>query len=88
LGAYQKHLAVLASASGIFLPAVFWLNTAFNRLPYDLVCCCQWGILTGLLDRQEILSGLLIQFGWTAAALLLYRLVWTRGVRHYEAVGG
>jgi ABC-type uncharacterized transport system permease subunit len=45
-------------------------------------------ILVGLLDQQEIISGLLIQIGWTIAALLLYRLVWTRGVRHYEAVGG
>lgn len=45
-------------------------------------------VLTGRLTPSEILTGLAIQFGWAVAAVLLYRLAWTRGLRHYAAVGG
>lgn len=65
-----------------------WMQTLAKILPFRYMSAFPVEILTGLLDQQEIISGLLIQVGWTVAALLLYRLVWTRGIRHYEAVGG
>ena len=45
-------------------------------------------ILTGQLSRGEILFGFTVQIAWGTLAFLLYRLIWTRGIRHYEAVGG
>jgi ABC-2 type transport system permease protein len=36
----------------------------------------------------ELVAGLLIQASWVVAAYALTRFVWSRGIRHYEAVGG
>jgi ABC-2 type transport system permease protein len=36
----------------------------------------------------DLYRGLLIQGAWVVAAYLLARLVWSRGIRKYSAVGG
>lgn len=75
------HLAPI-----LLLPG--WMQKLARVLPFRYMSAFPVEILIGFLDKKEMLVGLLIQLGWTAAAFLLYRLVWTRGVRHYEAVGG
>lgn len=65
-----------------------WMQSLAKILPFRYMSAFPVEILTGFLDKNEIFSGLMIQLGWTITAYLLYRLVWIRGVRHYEAVGG
>ncbi len=57
-------------------------------LPFRYMSAFPVEVLTGQLDRGETLVGFIIQLGWTITAVALYRLVWTRGVRRYEAIGG
>jgi ABC-2 type transport system permease protein len=45
-------------------------------------------LLTGHLSPAEIVLGFSIQVGWLLAAVILYRVVWRNGLRHYSAVGG
>ena len=45
-------------------------------------------VLTGQLEGGELLAGFACQVGWLSVAVLLYALVWRRGLRHYTAVGG
>jgi ABC-2 type transport system permease protein len=75
------HLAPFA-----LLPA--WMQTLARILPFRYMSAFPVEVLIGQLSRQETLVGMVIQLGWTLAAFLLYRWVWTCGVRRYEAIGG
>ncbi len=75
------HLAPVS-----LLPA--WLQGPARILPFRYMSAFPVEILTGQLSPGEIRLGFAIQILWTITAFVLYRLVWVRGVRHYEAVGG
>ncbi|MBW6466703.1 MAG: ABC-2 family transporter protein [Brevefilum sp.] len=64
------------------------MQTLARLLPFRYMSAFPVEVLTGQLGVQETLTGLAIQLGWTVLAIVLYRWVWTRGIRHYEAVGG
>ena len=70
----------------VLLPAR--MQTLARVLPFRYMSAFPVEVLLGQLDRQETWAGLAIQLGWTLVAFLLYRWVWTRGVRRYEAIGG
>jgi ABC-2 type transport system permease protein len=75
------HLAPIA-----LLP--HWLQSPAKILPFRYMSAFPVEILTGQLSGQEISIGFSLQLTWALIAWLLYRFVWSRGVRHYEAVGG
>jgi ABC-2 type transport system permease protein len=64
------------------------MQTLARILPFRYMSAFPVEVLIGQLNHQETLLGFAIQAGWTVAAILLYRWVWSRGVRRYEAVGG
>jgi ABC-2 type transport system permease protein len=70
----------------VLLPA--WMQTLARILPFRYMSAFPVEVLIGQLNRQETLVGMAIQLGWTLVAFLLYRWVWTCGVRRYEAIGG
>jgi ABC-2 type transport system permease protein len=45
-------------------------------------------ILTGHLTANEIMLGFMIQAGWLAFTVILFRVVWKSGLKQYSAVGG
>lgn len=58
-------------------------------LPYYYQMYFPAAILTGRINSpQEAATGLVIQFCWAVALLLLGRVLWTRGLREHTAVGG
>lgn len=68
------------------LPAPMYKVAMFTPFPYEY-----WfplGVFLGRLDQKEILSGFIGQFTWIFAFYLICRWVWSRGIRHYTAVGG
>ncbi len=69
-----------------FLPD--WMQTLARILPFRYMSAFPVEVLTGQLSRNELTLGFGIQVGWTLAAWLLYRLIWLRGIQHYEAIGG
>jgi ABC-2 type transport system permease protein len=75
------HLAPVA-----LLPPA--MQTLARVLPFRYMSAFPVEVLTGQLSRQETLTGFAVQAAWTLAAILLYRWVWTHGVRRYEAIGG
>lgn len=75
------HLAPIALLPG-------WMQTLARILPFRYMSAFPVEILTGQLTLNDIQLGFIVQAGWVLFAWLLYRLVWTHGVRHYEAVGG
>jgi ABC-2 type transport system permease protein len=57
-------------------------------LPFRYMVGFPVEILTGRLASSEIVSGLIIQSLWLALALVAALVIWRRGIRRYEAVGG
>ena len=57
-------------------------------LPYRYTLGFPIEVLMGRLGPSEIWAGLGWQAGWLAVVLLLYRLIWRRGLRRYAATGG
>lgn len=56
-------------------------------LPFRTAIDLPVSILIGRASWPEIRSGLLIAAGWILLFLLLYRVLYTLGLRRYEAVG-
>jgi len=64
------------------------LQTAALILPFRSMVAFPVEVLTGQLQGQALLTGFAIQTAWLVAAVILYRLVWKRGLRRYAAIGG
>jgi ABC-2 type transport system permease protein len=58
-----------------------------NVLPFRWLVAFPVELLLGRLTLQEALLGLAMQGLWLTISLLVLRLVWRAGVRHYSAVG-
>jgi ABC-2 type transport system permease protein len=58
-----------------------------DSLPFKYIYYFPLTLALGRLTGPEILSGLALQAAWTAALVLLARVLWLRGLRRHEAVG-
>ncbi len=68
----------------MFPPAVL---PVLDWLPFRYMLSFSTEIVLGRVEGAQILSGLLVQFGWVALFWLLVRVLWRLGVRSYSAVG-
>lgn len=73
-------------APTVLLPV--WMRGLANVLPFRYMLGFPVEILVGQLRAVEIGQGFLFQAGWLATALVLYALLWRRGIRRYAAIGG
>lgn len=64
------------------------LRALATVLPFRYMVAFPVEVLTGQLPPAGIRYGFLIQAGWLAVALVLYAVLWRKGVKHYAAVGG
>ena len=68
------------------LPPVVQKILLFTPFPYQLFFPVN--IYLGRITGEVLYYGLAVQLGWVIAAYALARLVWSRGIRKYSAVGG
>jgi viologen exporter family transport system permease protein len=68
------------------LPPPLFQALQFTPFPYQLFFPVN--VYLGRITGNALLVGLAIQAGWVVATYLLARLVWSRGIRKYSAVGG
>ncbi len=68
------------------LPPALAKALAFTPFPYQLYFPVS--IYLGHTTGPALYQGLLTQICWVAAAYLLARMVWSRGIKRYSAVGG
>ena len=64
------------------------LRALATVLPFRYMVAFPVEVLTGQLPPAGIRYGFLIQAGWLAVALVLYAVLWRKGVKHYAAVWG
>jgi ABC-2 type transport system permease protein len=64
------------------------LQTAATVLPFRYMVGFPVEVLTGQLNAAETWTGLALQAGWLAIALVMFTALWQAGVKRYSAVGG
>lgn len=74
------------AAPTLLLPPA--LRVAAVILPFRYMVGFPAEVLTGQLDGAQLAVGFAAQLGWLATAVLLYQIMWRRGVKQYTAVGG
>ena len=68
------------------MPAGF--QVALKWLPFYYELFCPIAIFLERLKGAEMYQALAIQGGWLLVSLGIARLMWKRGLGHYQAVGG
>jgi ABC-2 type transport system permease protein len=68
------------------LPPVLAKVLFFTPFPYQMFFPVS--IYVGKITGAMMYQGLIIQFLWVVAFYVLARVVWSRGIRKYSAVGG
>lgn len=64
------------------------LQKAAIILPFRYMVAFPVEVLAGWVSGGELVYGLSLQIFWLVAAVVLYRIIWQRGLRSYSAVGG
>jgi ABC-2 type transport system permease protein len=64
------------------------LRALARALPFRYMLGFPVELLTGQLGPAEVGRGFAVQAVWLAVALVLYSVLWRRGMRRYSAVGG
>ncbi len=64
------------------------IQTALKWLPFTYEMFFPVSVFMEKTRGAALWSGLAIQAGWLLATWGIARLMWSRGVRHYQAVGG
>jgi ABC-2 type transport system permease protein len=88
---FEVWLGLWAVLSGYLVPLElmpWWLRDAAMWLPFRGMVGAPVELMTGLASRETALFDLAVQWGWVAVALVMLRLVWTSGLRRFEAYGG
>ena len=88
LGLQDALIFLLAGqvAPVTLLPGV--LGTAARILPFRYMVAFPVEVLTGQATGTALAAGFVFQAAWLLLAVILYRVVWHKGLRRYAAVGG
>lgn len=76
--------------SGFVVPLALFpppLRAVADLLPFRSMVSLPIEILMGRLGWDKIAFGLAVGISWALGVTLIYRMLWRRGLRRYEAVG-
>ena len=68
------------------MPAWFQAILRWLPFPYELFFPVQ--VFLERVQGAELWKGLTIQAGWVLVMFAVSQMMWKRGIRHYQAVGG
>jgi len=64
------------------------IQAVMKWTPFYYELFCPIAIFLGRLQGPDLIQALAIQSGWVLAMWGAARLMWQRGLGHYQAVGG
>ena len=86
MGFYGLRIVLSGTAAPMQLfPAEF--QAALNALPFRYMLSFPLEVALNKLSPEQILSGLVIQWGWAAVFVAAVAIVWRLALRSYSAVG-
>lgn len=87
---FDVYWALLALFGGQLLPLTFLppiLQKLSEILPFRYMLSFPLEIYFGKANQAELSTGFIAQFMWLATFVGLYKILWARGVKKYEAWG-
>jgi len=90
-GLFEVWLGFFTVFSGYLVPRdllPWWARAIGEFLPFELLLALPVETMLGRVDRLEMLTGLAQQLARCAVFFLLLRLVWTAGMKRFQAFGG
>lgn len=87
----ELYFGLFSVFSGYLIPLELfphWVQRITNWLPFRFQLGFPVETLVGHLSRAQALAELATAFGWVAAFLAILGLLWTTGIRRYQAYGG
>jgi ABC-2 type transport system permease protein len=64
-----------------------WMGTAAVYSPFRSMGAFPVELLLGRVPPDQILPGFLLQIAWLGVGMVVFRALWSRGIRQYSAVG-
>lgn len=87
----RRYIDLLFSiSSGILIPFAFMpeaLRSALSFLPFRYIISAPLELLIYPLERSEVIQLLGKQFLWTVALIIIYAILWKRGLKRYAPPG-
>lgn len=87
---HEFYFSIFVMLSGQFVPVNLMpeiIQIVARYLPFQFFIYMPIQIILGKLNQQEILQGYALAAVWLVIAYLLFRWVWSRGVKQFSAVG-
>jgi ABC-2 type transport system permease protein len=87
---YRLYGIPVALFSGQFVPLQLMpkvIQDIAKYLPFQLFKYFPTQLILGKLSTQEIISGYVMGILWVVLAFILFRFVWSRGIKQFSAVG-
>lgn len=87
---YYKEILVFL-VGGILFPYQFmptWIQHVMNVLPFYGSIGLPAELLTNTGNNPNLVYYFTILTAWTLVLLLINKLLWSQGIKHYEAIGG
>ena len=87
---HEFYFALIQLFSGLFVPLTLMpslVQDIARYLPFQLLIYFPIQLILGKLSPAEITRGFIVGVIWLAISILLFRWVWSRGVKQYSAVG-
>jgi ABC-2 type transport system permease protein len=63
-------------------------GTFVEMLPLKYLAYFPAAIFLGKIEGQELIRGLIVQFGWVVILFITCRVMFHRGVKRYSGYGG
>ncbi len=76
--------------SGLIIPLAFLPKSIFtinSCTPFPYLLSFPLNILLGNIEQKTVIHGIFMQILWIVIFLLLYRVMWKKGLNHYEGTG-
>jgi ABC-2 type transport system permease protein len=88
---FDLYMASEMLLSGRLVPLQLmpgWVQTLANFLPFKWTFGFPIESLVGHMSTRSLLAGLAAQGLWVLIGLALFKLAWSKAIKHFSAVGG
>lgn len=90
MGIAEVYFGVFAVLSGYLIPLALmpdWIRVAAELSPFRYMLSAPVEILIGRATGIDAVELVLVEYGWATVAVIGAFVMWSRGVRRYEAYG-
>jgi ABC-2 type transport system permease protein len=87
---HEFYYAMVLLFSGLFVPLSLMpkvIQDVAQYLPFQLSIYYPIELILGRLSSAQIIQGYVTGVVWLMAAIVIFNLMWRRGVKRYSAVG-